>query len=420
MTLFRLNEVLERYNEEINGIVTLLLCLTYSLNFIDTVSFKLTFLIQFSLVFFLLRNCFRINKVFIGYSIIVISYLYFDQDVKYFSYLLVFTLINAFFDIRKYQAPIFRYPTLVYIFLIFIMYAVSRKVGVHSNVDIALLSNIESFFFRYRHTLFNYDSNYASILVMIIYNLLFHGRQKFFLLMFSIFSFIVISLTLSKSGVIFYLSTIFFYLIKMNLNKKLFIIIMFNTVLFLIGDFYVKKFENPYKYSGSRSLLLLAKELPAQIYYKSFCTHEKIKYVWYLTDCQKGNEEWRFRDTIIIRVLGVSTYLKFYSIGFVANDIIKNYQNYLLPNGNIKSSKRFKNKEHALGNYFAAHNFILAGIKKIGFIYFFILLINLYYLIKAKENFNMIQILVATSLIGVDIMLFSPIIILSVSRSKNT
>ena len=233
---------------------------------------------------------------------------------------------------------------------------------------------------------------------MMVYNLFYFQKQKNYLIKFSIITFLILLLTQSKSGFIFYIFSILFYFFKISFRKQILIFLIINLVIILISFAFYKKFKNPYNQTD--------KEYIAKVYKAEICNNSMFGKFKSITSCN-------YKNVIFFQIFGVSTYLKLYSIGYTANDIFKNLKIYLLPNS---LTKRLLSKELSvfeINNHLSAHNFFLKGILHYGFIFFILFLFNIYILFKNKKNYNIFPALISVTFIGIDIFLFLPILIMS-------
>ena len=271
-----------------------------------------------------------------------------------------------------------------------------------------------SLYRRLRYSYFNIDPNYASILILMIYNLFFFKRQRKYLIKYTIFTFFLIYFTQSKSGLLFYLVSLIMYKVNLSFNRQVIIFLTFNFIILISSYLFIKNFKSPYynnpyyNYENTNNVEKeFIKSYPAQIYSLEVCHNPIFEKVEILTNCKEEG------GLIIYGIFGVSSYLKFYSIGIVVDNIFRNFKLYLFPNSFKKVSKKQINSAYYLSNNLSAHNIFLKGIGIMGLIFFVIFLLGIYIFFKRQKNFNFFPAMVASSFVGIDLFLFLPILIIS-------
>ena len=272
----------------------------------------------------------------------------------------------------------------------------------------------ESFYYRLRYSYFNLDPNYASILILMIYNIFFFKRQRNYLIKYTIFTFFLIYFTQSKSGLLFYLVSLIIYKTNISFNRQVIIFLTFNLIILISSYLFIKNFKNPYYIFENSNKVdkEYIKSYPAQIYSSEVCHNPIFKRVEILTNCKDK------KGLIIYGIFGVSSYLKFYSIGIVVDNIFKDFQLYLFPNSFKKFSKNQVNSDYYLNNNLSAHNIILKGIGIMGLIFFVLFLLGIYIFFKRQKNYNFLPAMMASSFVGIDLFLFLPILLISFYKVK--
>ena len=150
-----------------------------------------------------------------------------------------------------------------------------------------------------------------------------------------------------------------------------------------------------------------------QIYSDVVCDKYKeyFKYIIYFTDCGENVS----RPIILRSIFGSSTYYKFYTIGIVLDDFKKNLQKYIMPN----RLAEFKNYDKLILNYyFSTHNLLQKVLLNYGILIGLIFFFNLYIFFKNNINYNIFPAIFASSFIGLDVMLFLPVILISFINVK--
>lgn len=401
----------------------LILFSTYFLRFYETISFKFVFLFQLLICLILLKNQLKINKNYFFFIILAIFLFFFNVQLKYISYVILVAL-GSFLYKNKIKFSSIEVDNYIYFILLFLLLLFSTEVSTNKfflfkiykhlmntiNDPDYLLSNLDFIYFN-RYTFFNLDANYSSVLVLMIYNLFFFNNQKKYFLKYSFFSICILFLTKSKSGLIFYTISIFYYYYRINFKKQIFIFLILNFLFISCSYLFFKNFKDPYFQSEVRRKDQTYKTLT---YKEEICNKNFSKKIKFLIECNKSET----RSIIILQFLGMSSYLKFYSVGYTLNDIKNNWKSYLLPNS---EKKRLINKEidkFKTNNHLSAHNIVLQSIYHFGLIYFVIFFLNIYLFFRKQENFNLFPALISSIFIGMDTFLFLPIIFLSLTTNE--
>jgi hypothetical protein len=351
----------------------------------------------------------KINIYYVPLFVLSFFYFIWSNELKYFIYLFTILFFVTFYDKIEFNENFYKFNNFLYVlfisFLVIAAYEVSLNIYFLEIINSNFLKSlnyveeiVEVSNSRRRYSYFNLDANYASILMLMIYNLLFFKRQKNYLFKITMFTFILLFFTQSKSGLLFYFINLISYRFNFSFKRQIIIFFVLNLIIFISSYVFYKNFKNPYKEKN--------KYYVQQIYYEEVCNNENFDKLKVFTDCEKRNQ-------IIFGLFGYSSYLKFYSIGFVINNIYKNFDKYLLPNVLKNMSEQMGYTNHILNNNFSAHNLILKGVIFMGLLFFSFFLIGIYILFKRQNNYNLLPAMVAGSFVGIDIFLFLPIILMS-------
>ena len=415
-------------SNKFNEILILILSFIYLLNLTNFSYFKLIFSIQCIIILFFYKKNFKINTSLIPLFILPFIFLIWSQEIKYFIYFLLIFTFSIFFNPlilnkRDYEFNIIFYILFI-IFLLLSAQEVNNKYYFFQFIYENILNEIEhssefdffyeSFYYRLRYSYFNLDPNYASILILMIYNIFFFKRQRNYLIKYTIFTFFLIYFTQSKSGLLFYLVSLIIYKTNISFNRQVIIFLTFNLIILISSYLFIKNFKNPYYIFENSNKVdkEYIKSYPAQIYSSEVCHNPIFKRVEILTNCKDK------KGLIIYGIFGVSSYLKFYSIGIVVDNIFKDFQLYLFPNSFKKFSKNQVNSDYYLNNNLSAHNIILKGIGIMGLIFFVLFLLGIYIFFKRQKNYNFLPAMMASSFVGIDLFLFLPILLISFYKVK--
>ena len=175
------------------------------------------------------------------------------------------------------------------------------------------------------------------------------------------------------------------------------------------------KLPNPYdkflSKDEKKSQTVSKKE--GQVYAEVVCDkyNEYSKYIIYFTDCGENSK----RPVLFRSIFGSSTYYKFYTIGIVTDDFKNNLQKYVMPN----RLAEFKNYDKLILNYyFSTHNLLQKILLNYGIMIGLIFILNFYIFFRNNINYNIFPAIFASSFVGLDVMLFLPIILISFINIK--
>ena len=386
------------------------------LRYIPDITFKIIFISQSLLLFIIYINNFFIDKKIIPFFLTVLAYPFFSQDLKYFGFIFLIILLNLF--LKKPERKNFKLNNIFFCFFCFLVIILAKSVNFNEYFLKEIFINSIGFLLTStKYSYFNLDSNYASILILMIFNLFFYENSKKYLIKLTIFTILLIIFTQSKSGLVFYLTLLFFFKSKIKYKNKIIIFLIANLVLFTTSYLFYKNFKNPYE-----KILLIPSKVHStpetDAYYDEICYKKKFDKIKYFTDCNILRIDDNKQNYVLLKIFGMSTYLKLYSIGFSLNDLIYNFNEYLLPQSVKKRSSKFLNSNHHLNNNFSAHNILLKAIQNFGFIYSLIFLINIYIFFKKSFNYNFFPTIFSSMFVGMDIFLFASILALSFKKES--
>ena len=391
-------------------LVTFIVAILF-LRYIPDITFKIIFISQSLLLFIIYINNFFIDKKIIPFFLTVLAYPFFSQDLKYFGFIFLIILLNLF--LKKPERKNFKLNNIFFCFFCFLVIILAKSVNFNEYFLKEIFINSTGFLLTLtRYSYFSLDPNYATILILMIFNLFFYENSKKYLIKLTIFTFLLIIFTQSKSGIIFYLTLLFFYNIKVKYKYKIIIFFIINLFLFMSSYLFYKNFKSPYE----KTFPSINHTTPAiDAYYDEICGNNKFDKIRFLTDC---NNSWdtNKKNYVLLKIFGMSTYLKLYSIGFSTNDLIFNIDEYLLPASFKKRLIKFQNSKYYFDNYFSAHNILLKIFQNFGIIYSFIFLINIYIFFKKSFNYNFFPAIFSSMFIGMDIFLFTSILALSFNK----
>tara|TARA_A100001015_G_scaffold40663_1_gene44524 strand:- start:4183 stop:5475 length:1293 start_codon:yes stop_codon:yes gene_type:complete len=414
----------------LNFFLVTTIILLYFFQYTEIISFKFIYLSQLVILLVILKNEIKINKIFIIQILFALLFLFFNNEIKYSSYLITVILFNFLLKTEQINVNFFSKNKLcfylpilfliifaceinsnrTFLSLIFTNFLEYESLGLNSYREASgyLYSSKFEYLRNTKYRYFNIDSNYASILILMMFNILNFNDQKNYVKKFTIFSFILLFFTQSKSGVVFYLINLIFNKFKIKLMKQVLIIFLFNIVFIFAGYIFYKNFQNPYYFTN----LNKKNDHSYLIYKKEICTKE-FSFLKKFSDCPNQK-----KISHLTNFFGVSTYLKLYSVGNSFDDIKKNFFIYLFPNPLDKILMNSKESEIKRNNEFSAHNFFIKGVQYFGIFYFILFLFNLFYLFSRTNNFNFFPSIISSTFIGIDIFLFLPLIILSFHKPK--
>ena len=432
------------YKNNINLIFVVLSLVGYFFLNNSFVSFKLVYILQILVIFFFYFQYkkIQINKGILVLNLIILICLFYKFDKSY-VYLFLICILNTFFNfkdmdkiiIRKnlifcsifaflsiftFESAFYLIPGDVEHFTKIFLYEEIIKYSIDLGNCISLDLNFDTNncigkFQKYRYGIFGLQANLSAILCLLVaYIFLKSLKKKLFLIYFSLFATFFLYLTLSKSGLLFFLIIIFFSIFE--INKKI-IFLSFFLINLLIGFgsyFLVKQFSNVWKSNDSFEM--------SNVYTIEYCKKIKdIPIINYMNEC-KYEDKTTFRDRLnnnpimlLFNIGGYSSFYKLYSYGMIVEHIIANYKDYLMPNPLSNMLKENKITTDQIKGDFAAHSLFFLSLIKYGILLSIIFFINLYLFFKKHDDNKLFLAFIFSSMfLSIDIFLLFPLYLLSI------
>ena len=143
---------------------------TIFLRYVPDLSFKIIYFVQTLLLFFIYFKNFSIDKKIIFYFLPVLIYPLFSQEIKYFAIIFLLILLNLFFN--KPEREDFKFDNNIFYLFYFSLIFLAKSVNNEEYfLSIILDSKINLSLATTRYSYFNLDPNYASILILMIFNI---------------------------------------------------------------------------------------------------------------------------------------------------------------------------------------------------------------------------------------------------------
>ena len=162
------------------------------------IPFKIIYFVQALLLFFIYIKNFSFDKKIIFFLVPVLIYPFFSQEIKYFAIILLLVLLNLF--LNKPEREDFKFNNNIFYLFYFSLIFLAKSVNNGEYfLTIILNSSINLSLTTTKYSYFNLDPNYASILILMIFNIFFFQKNNNYLKRFTIFTFLLILLTQSKS-----------------------------------------------------------------------------------------------------------------------------------------------------------------------------------------------------------------------------
>ena len=272
--------------------------------------------------------------------------------------------------------------------------------------------NCEWTFKSYRYGILGLHANLTSILCMLIlYIFLKNNEKKVFLKYFTIYSFLILYFTLSKSGLIFYL--VLTFLTIFNLNKKMIFLSFFlvNLLISIISYQFSAKFNNEWKEVHLEFV---------DVYQDQFCEEVRnIPIVNYFNECkfEKKTLTNKIDENSIYMLLnffGYSSFYKFQSYGLIVHNILDNLIYYLMPSPLHYMEKDKIITSDNVNGELSAHSLFFLIFIKYGLILGIIFCVNLYIFFKKINDKKLfVAFIFSSTFLSLDIFLIFPIYLLS-------
>ena len=265
---------------------------------------------------------------------------------------------------------------------------------------------------RLRYRFLDLHSNLTSIFCLIItYILLKDFKKKKFIFLYSAFGLFFLYITLSKSGLLFFLTIL--CLTFLNLNNKILLLLffVFNLFLGIISYNISSSVSNFWGKDTSVALSVYEQEFCPKIMnipvigYFNECNIEKNAYV------QKMNKN---PQLLLFNIMGYSTFYKLHSYGMVTESVLNNLRYYLFPNPLYQLEKNKIINKNDINGKLSSHGLFFLVFLKYGIILGTIFFINLYlFLKKISEKKLFIAFIFSSTFLSLDIFLLFPYFLLS-------
>ena len=185
-------------------------------------------------------------------------------------------------------------------------------------------------------------------------------------------------------------------------------------------ELYQKK-EKFDSYKNSQGEITNTYYIQAKTYDEEICPNIENKFIKALTTCPKASTKilakygTTFHSVLNrLKILGYSSYYKFYSIGYTTSYIFKNYKSFILPN----PLKRLEEKKiidtYVINSHLAAHNLTIGVFLKFGIIFGIIFLGNLLYFMFKTQDKIVLSFFVASAMLTIDTLVFFPLVLLHI------
>jgi len=401
------------------------------------VSYKLVYILQILIIFFFYFqfSIIKIDKSILLLNLIILSSLFFQFD-KTFIYLFLICFLNIFSNFKnlnKIEIKKNLYFLNVSVLIIFFLLKTKFTFPDLTTTDLYAFENLLHNFSlfnncmkddptyglncewnikSYRYGILNLHANLTSILCMlIIYIFTKNYEKKIFLKYFTIYSFLILFFTLSKSGLIFYL--ILTFLTIFNFNRKIIFLSFFlvNLLISITSYQFSAKFNNQWKEVHLEFV---------DVYQDQFCKEVRnIPIVNYFNECkfEKSTLTDKIDENSIYMLLnffGYSSFYKFQSYGMIVHNILDNFKYYLMPNplyymekDNIITSDNIKGE-------LSAHSLFFLIFIKYGLVLGIIFCLNLYIFFKKNNDKKLfVAFIFSSTFLSIDIFLIFPIYLLS-------
>ena len=409
----------------------------------SVISFKIIYAFQVLIIFyfFIKYSGIKIDKQIVILNLAVLSLIFFKFDKSYI-YLILICFLNTIFTFDKINRINLKYNLILQLVFTIIMILCFKTTTIQNNIitewflfdeiknnyesykaclianENAILNNIPRFencefqLKRLRYRFLDLHSNLTAIFCLIItYILLKDLKKKKFIFLYSTFGLFFLYMTLSKSGLLFFLTIL--CLTFLNLNNKILLL------LFFVFNFFLGIIS--YNFSSSVSNFWGKDTSAAQnVYEQEFCPKIKnIPVIGYFNECnvekneyiQKMNEN---PQLLLFNIMGYSTFYKLHSYGMVTESVLNNLRYYLFPNPLYQLEKNKIIDKKDINGKLSSHGLFFLVFLKYGIILGTIFFINLYlFLKKISEKKLFIAFIFSSTFLSLDIFLLFPYFLLS-------
>jgi hypothetical protein len=447
------------------------------------ISYKFIFAFQIFCLFLLIK---RINfkiKIELGIFLIILIWLILNYflnavvDLRSNIFIILFFALPLIvdskhnlnkLDLRKLDLKCNNFILFFFLIIIICSFKISN---VNTQVSDFYHQSLSLYLYEYLYTGFyeqlfvkrfgfhNLDPNFTAILFLMLSQILIfnHGKNNFFF--FSLFAIIILFLTGSKAGLVYYLFILIFdYLKIFNSYNKVFSLYILTFLFILILSVTLVKnaptpfYEDPYsaekhnnfikwRYNNHKYFqdILFCLEHSDQLkdykFNQDYVDDLKFADKYFqklnklniaikneaddinLIEAPFGGQEYfcafKLRRNNLSLILNHSNYHRFYTYGSSFIEMIKNKFIFIFvnPYDFIKKSGKYSSTE--MRQYFSPHSMLVDIIVRFGFPVFCLFLFQFYLLIKKLKNPNIITPFFFSSLfLSFDTFLFVPLLIL--------
>ena len=399
------------------------------------VSFKIIYATQILIIlFFLVKySNFSYNKKILILNLLGLSLLFYEFDKSY-VYLFLICFLNIFFNLKNINKIVinnnililFIFSLVILTFLkssgsfdgqiqeVFFYQEVLKNINHYNECNVhKTIENCNFEIRNLRYGFMNIHPNLTAIFCLIVsYIFLKDFKKKLFILYFFLFGSLFLLLTLSKSGLLFFVVILFLSIFK--INEKIIISLFFisNIILALISFQFSNKISNFWDKSNKEMLQVYQNELCPKI--------ENIPILNYFNECKyKTNSFSKIMEKdpsyLLFNVMGYSTFYKLHSYGMVVDNIFNNFKNYILPNPLERLKKKQIINDKNINGELSAHGIFFLIFLNYGILLGLIFCVNLYiFLTKVNEKNLFLTFLISSTFLSLDAFLIFPFILLSI------
>ncbi len=405
--------------------------------FKDYISYKIAYAYQFLVILYLIfeLNYTRFNKLLFFLNLPTLFIFYFGFE-KEFVYLITLLILNSILILNSKDKIFFLKEKKIIIFiLIYVLFLVAATNEKTVFLQDIIRSLYHFKYFGYKYGLLDLNVSYSAIIFTSIFLLLIKTLNEKNFYFYNIILILTIFLVFgSKVAVLFF----FFSFISLNkfISKKILIFsfVFFNLFVFTLGYLAINLLPNPYihselyqkkekfdSYKNSQGEITNTYYIQAKTYDEEICPNIENKFIKAFTTCPKASTKilakygTTFHSVLNrVKILGYSSYYKFYSIGFTTSYIFKNYKSFILPN----PLKRLEEKKiidtYVINSHLAAHNLTIGVFLKFGIIFWIIFLGNLLYFMFKTQDKIVLSFFVASAMLTIDTLVFFPLVLLHI------
>jgi hypothetical protein len=440
-----------KYQNYINSIFLVLFIAGFSFFNNSFISFKLIYVLQILIVFFFYFQYkkIKIEKNILLLNLIILICLFYKFDKSYI-YLFLICILNVFFNLRGIDKIIIKKNLIcciIFTFLVFFTFRSnfflfdgnSKEIFLYDQIilnlvnyknctismmnlkDIRFISGLggecNSNIVTFRYGIMGLQANLSAILCLLVSYIFLKGlKKKLFIMYFSLFGAIFLYITLSKSGLIFFVLIIFLSLFEIN-KKMIFLSFFLLHLLIGVTSFnLIQNIPNVWNYGDGVS------QVKSDIYYVDFCNKIKdVPILNVMSECKYENKITlgnKLEDSpalLLVNIFGISSFYKFYSYGMIIEHISTNFKDYLMPNPVNRMLDEKKLTISQVTGELSAHSLFFLTLIKYGVLLSIIFFINLYiFFTKHDDNKLFIAFIFSSMFLSLDIFLLFPLYLLSI------